>query len=160
MNRIEEFSSTYIQAPWRRQLQFIGLFSLALVIIAMVAGIYLNVSARASTIGREIQYMQNRIENSDREIEDLQSQLAQILSAEEMENRAQKLGFENVATEEILYLVVNGFIERQTAVLAPQSGSRNIPSAPVIPPEYTESIFDWLRRKALNFPNLLVEVKP
>ncbi|MGB2910232.1 MAG: hypothetical protein WBB55_06595, partial [Anaerolineales bacterium] len=64
-------------------MQFIGLFSLFLVFIALVAGIYLNVSARTAKVGRDIQYMKKQIETLDREIEDKQSQLAYLLSDRE-----------------------------------------------------------------------------
>ena len=72
MDRLEDFAQAYSQAPWRKQLQIIGLFSLILVFGALVAGIYLNVSARAATAGRDIQSKQEEIEALDLEIEDLQ----------------------------------------------------------------------------------------
>jgi cell division protein FtsL len=109
MNHLESFAETYAQAPWRRQLQLIGLFSLVLVSIALVAGIYLNVSAKASAVGRDIQSMQREIEILDRDIEDLQSQLAIVLSYSDMEARALKLGFAPVPAEQTVYLNIPGY---------------------------------------------------
>ena len=42
MNHLENLAQSYSQAPWRKQLQLIGLFSLFLVSVALVAGIYLS----------------------------------------------------------------------------------------------------------------------
>lgn len=155
MNHLENLAQTYAQAPWRRQLQIIGLFLLVLVSIALVAGVYLNVSAKASAVGREIQEMQGDIEVLDREIEDLQSHLATILSSSEMEARALKMGFAPRPAEQTVYLNIPGYVARQPLVLAPNS-SRTIVGAPVLPVQYTESLFDWARRRLSNLPSLLL----
>jgi len=47
---MDKFTQSYSQAPWRKQLQFIGLFSLILVFVALVAplalvGLWLTRSA-------------------------------------------------------------------------------------------------------------------
>ena len=145
MNHLETLAQTYSQAPWRRQLQFIGLFSLVLVSIALVAGIYLNVSAKAAAVGRDIQSMQTKIETLDLEIEDLQSQLATVLSSTEMEARALKMGFAPLPAEQTVYLMIPGYTARQPVTLAPNA-QRKLVSAPVLPAQYTESLFDWARR--------------
>jgi cell division protein FtsL len=158
MNHLESFAQTYAQAPWRRQLQLIGLFSLVLVSIALVAGIYLNVSAKASAVGRDIQSMQREIEVLDREIEDLQSRLAIVLSYSEMEARALKLGFAPVPAEQTVYLNIPGYTARPSVTLAPNT-QRTLPSAPVMPAQYTESLFDWARRNLGSFSFSLSEVR-
>ena len=158
MNHLENLAQTYAQAPWRKQLQLIGLFSLILVSIALVAGIYLNVSAKAAAVGRDIQSMQEDIEELDREIEDLQSHLAMVLSSSEMEARALKMGFAPLNAEQTVYLKIPGYIARQPVVLAPNS-QRTLVSAPVLPVQYTESLFDWARRRMSNIPSLLAEVR-
>lgn len=158
MNHLESFAQTYAQAPWRRQLQIIGLFSLVLVSIALVAGIYLNVSAKAAAVGRDIQAKQTEIETLDREIEDLQSQLATVLSSTEMEARALKMGFAPIPTEQTVYLMIPGYAARQPVVLAPNS-QRTLVSASVLPEQYTESLFDWARRRLSSIPLSLSEVR-
>jgi hypothetical protein len=147
MDRLENLAQSYSQAPWRKQLQIIGLFSLVLVFVALISGIYLNVSARAARAGRQIQEMQREIEALGLDIEDRESQLAMILSSSSMEARAREMGFELVETDEIVYLSVPGYVERQSVILAPNS-ERVIASAPVTPAEYTESLFTWFRRQA------------
>jgi cell division protein FtsL len=158
MNHLETFAQTYAQAPWRRQLQIIGLFSLILVSIALIAGIYLNVSAKATAVGRDIQTKQDQIETLDREIEDLQSQLATVLSSTEMEARALKMGFAPIPAEQTVYLMIPGYADRQPIMLAPNS-QRTLVSAPVLPERYTESLFDWAKRRLSNLPITLSEVR-
>lgn len=158
MNHLETLAQTYAQAPWRKQLQLVGLFSLILVSIALIAGIYLNVSAKAAAVGRDIQSMQQEIEALDREIEDLQSQLAMILSYSEMQARAQKLGFAPLPPEQTVYLLIPGYTARSPVVLAPNA-QRKLVSAPVLPEQYTESLFDWARRRLGSISSALTEVR-
>ena len=91
MYKVQSITQAYSQAPWRKQLQWIGLFMLALIFAAMVAGIYLSVSAQASTAGREIQIMYGEMEEIRRHIEDSESQLAILNSNAVMEKRAEEL---------------------------------------------------------------------
>jgi len=157
MNRLESITQTYTQAPWRKQMQLVGLLSLVLVVAALVAGVYLNVSAQAAAVGRDIQSMQAHIEVLDREIEDLQSELALVSSADEMESRALASGFSPAQVDQVVYLAIPGYVERQPVMMAPYSG-RSVTGAPVLPGTYTESLFDWLKRqlKELSLPTLKV----
>lgn len=159
MDKLETFAQSYAQAPWRKQLQIIGLFSLVLVAVGLVAGIYLTVSARATAVGRDIQEKQRLITARDREIEDLQAHLALILSSEEMESRAERLGFQVVSTDQIVYLDIPGYAQRPTAELAPAS-QQAVAIAPGLPPEYTESLFTWMGRQADNTYALLLGANP
>jgi len=156
MDQFENLARSYSQAPWRKQLQVIALFLLIVVLIALVAGIYLNISARATTVGRDIQKMQRDVKRFDRDIEDLQSDLARILSSSQMEARAESLGFIQVPTDEIVYLSVPGYVERPAVILAPTT-ERTVVRAIAMPPEYTESIFEWLARKAMDWYTILTE---
>ena len=158
MDRLEKFTQTYSQAPWRKQWQLIGLFFAILVFFALVAGIYLNVSARAATVGREIQELQKTSQALDREIEDLQSRLALIQSSREMGPRASSMGFEPIETDQIVYLNIPGYVEKQPPVLSSHS-ERTAVSAPVIPPEYTESLFAWLGKQANRIYRYIFEVE-
>jgi cell division protein FtsB len=156
MDQIENLAKTYTQAPWRKQMQMVALFALGVVFAAIIAGIYLSISARATAVGRDIQSMQAEITTYNREIEDLQSQLARILSSAQMEARARGLGFEPVTPDEMVYLRVPGYTERQPAILAP-STERSVVSAVAMPPEYTESIFEWLMRNSRELYIAMVE---
>ncbi len=160
MYRVQNITQAYSQAPWRKQLQWIGLFMLALIIVAMVAGIYLSVSAQSSTAGREIQIMYAEMENIRRNIEDLETQIAYLVSNSEMEKRAEKLGFLSVESDDIFYILVPGYINPGQVFLAEPPGS-TLPAIPTISPEYTQSLVDWLSERVFDPASPLVqEVEP
>lgn len=160
MYRVQSITQAYSQAPWRKQLQWIGLFMLVLILLAMVAGIYLSVSARASTAGREIQIMYRQMEDVSRNIEDLETQHAFMLSNTEMEKRAEELGFYPIESEEIFYILVPGYADPKQVILAEPPGS-SLPSSPTISPEYTQSLFDWLSERVFYPASPLIrEVEP
>ncbi len=148
MDGVRKLTQAYSQAPWRKQIQLLGLFLLIVVLVALIAGIYLNVTARAATMGREILAMETRIEELNLENADLETRLAIVTSAMEMEKRAKDMGFEPLDRYEVTYLVVPGYIPRQQAVIAP-------PPEPVVvvpaslPSDYTESLFDWLQERVV-----------
>jgi hypothetical protein len=159
MNSVQRFTQAYAQAPWRKQMQWIGVFLLILILGSLVAGIYLNVTARATAIGRSIQRMRGDIEALERTIADLESQLAFIKSKGEMEKRARELGFRPVEGDEIVYLTVPGYPGRQPAVLAQPPGPSLSP-ATYLPQDYTQSLFDWLRERVFEPAAPLMEVRP
>jgi hypothetical protein len=127
----------------------VGVFSLVLVMIGLVAGIYLNVTARAATIGREILEMQEDILMLERINADLETKLASLTSIESMELRAQELGFRPLVPGESHYLLVSGYRGRQVVNLAPPPGPV-LSSIPDLPPEFTKTLYDWLREFTLQ----------
>jgi hypothetical protein len=135
----------YKIAPWRVQRQWIGNALLAVVALAMVATLYLDVTSQAAIAGREIQDLTASISASQQVSGDLQTQLASLTSARVMEERALAIGFRPMETGEAEYLVVPGY-----SVLEPDILS-SVPllqlSALTIPPEYNESLLDWVDKK-------------
>lgn len=158
MDQVYNLTQAYSQAPWRKQLQIIGLFLLVLVFIALVAGIYLNVTARAASIGRDIQKMQKEIDALQDENADLQSKLAFMISTTEMERRARDMGFTPIQTDETMFISVPNYMDRQPVVLAPAPGPVVLGN-PTMPPEYTESLFEWLHKQLLRSSFLMFEVR-
>lgn len=136
-----------MQAPWRKQSQIAGLILVIVVFITIFATVYLHISAKAAEVGRQIQVMQNDMDDLDRTIEDLRSQLAIIRSSDEMERRASALGFKPVQMEEVTFLAIPGYIEPPVFVFQHMSQPKPATNYK-IPSEYTESLFDWLQRKA------------
>jgi hypothetical protein len=105
----------------------------------------LDVTARAATMGREILIMESDIANLHLDIADLETQLAIVTSASEMEERARRLGFQPVEMDQAMYVIVPGYIPPEQVTIAPPSSPvRTI--AATLPPDFTESLFDWLRR--------------
>jgi cell division protein FtsL len=159
MNRLDNLSQAHTQAPWRKQAQFVGLFLLFVVGVSVVAGVYLSVSAKAAKVGRDIQDKNDLLDAYDRENEDMQSRLAAILSTEEMEARAFKMGFRPIDAEQIVYSNIPGYVEQDRVVLASET-PRAVVGARVMPPEYTESLFSWIKRQFVSQNLVLSGVTP
>jgi cell division protein FtsL len=144
MDRGKNLIQAYKNTPWRRQFQVIGLFSATVVFIAIVAGVYLNVTARAATYGREIQSIRIEARDIERDIEDLESRLADMSSARVMRERAEELGFVSVNPNTASYLKVPGYPDERTIELAPELQPPEVSTPPQLPPKYTQSLFDWI----------------
>ena len=147
---LNHFVHAYKVAPWRIQRQWIGGVLLAVVIFAMIAALYLDVTAQAGIAGREIQDLNAAIAASEQASADLETQLAMLTSASLMEQRAETLGFKPMKQETVEYLIVPGYAaptpEIRVAAPLPQL------SAPNIPPEYTQSLLDWLDQAITTAP--------
>ncbi len=143
MDDITQIVQKVRQAPWRVQRQWIGLILLGLVLVAMAAGIYLNVIVRASITGREIQMLTSQIEENKRLNADLVTQLAVLTSTENMRARAEALGFAPVSPDEITYIAVAGYQGKPPVDLS--SGKANSQPS-LLKPEYSETLFDWFTR--------------
>ncbi len=142
--RRNQWIQAYKNAPWRKQLQFIGVFSGTVIFIAIVAGVYLNVTARAATLGREIQDLQEKKEILQRDIEDMRTSLAYLTTNEEMERRAIEAGFVLIEPGTPEYYQYEDYGGKETAQLAPE-GQQTLPSVFLLPREYTISLFEWIQ---------------
>jgi cell division protein FtsL len=142
MDTINRFNHAFSQAPWRVQRQWVSVFLLIVLGFAMIATLYLTVTSQAAIVGREIQDLRLEIIDTEHANADLQTELARLTSMAEVEKRAYELGFRPVEPEEVEYLYVPGYVASNGAMLA--AAPELQPSAPDIPPEYTQSLLDWL----------------
>jgi len=176
MENIQKLTHAYEQAPWRKQMYMIGVVLLILVSAAIIAGIYLNVTARAAAVGREIQEMQVRlygyhylstqagegavpIEELEQRIANLTSQLAMITSYQVMQERVQDLNLQPINAENIIYMEVPGYIDRQTTSLAPPP-EPVVVNANVIDPQFKESLFEWVAEQVQKTARYISEARP
>jgi hypothetical protein len=176
MENINQLTQAYTQAPWRKQMYMIGMILLVLVSVAIIAGIYLNVTARAAAVGREIQEMQVRVygyhylendtgetkvplEELEQKNANLTSQLAYLTSYQVMQERVKDLNLEPIPAENIIYLAVPGYVERQTTSLAPPP-EPVVVNASSIDPEFKESLFDWVTDQVRKTVRYFSEAQP
>ena len=138
----------YRVAPWRVQRQWIGNALLVVVSLAMVAALYLNVTSRTAIAGREIQDLTDSIAVSQQVSSDLQTQLANLTSAEVMEQRAKEMGFRPVEPVELEYLVVPGYVAKDAVNLS--SSAQIQLNVLAIPPEYNQSLLDWMDERLVS----------
>jgi cell division protein FtsL len=146
MKRAQRFIQAYATTPWRRQVQVIGLFSAFVVVVALVAGAYLWVSSLAATYGRQVQEIQSTAKVVEDNIEDLNSVLGELTTTERMQQLAEEQGFTPVTPWDLEYLVVSGYPEEQPLSIAPANSSLPVETRQELPPEFTQSLFDWVRQ--------------
>lgn len=133
----------YKQAPWRIQLQWIGLFLLGLVLVAATTGVYLNISAQAATSGRKIQSLEWDINEINNEIAERTTELSTIRSTHNMITRAEELGFSMMNANQAVYLEIPGYNPHADLVLAPPRVNI-ISESPIVRSSYKISLWNWL----------------
>lgn len=136
-------TQAFKQAPWRNQVQFAGLFLLALVVVILVASVYLSISGRAAAAGLSAYNLNLERQNLEREIADRKAQIAILTSSNVMETRAKELGFQRIDPSQAVYVTVPGYPGKQPAVLAAPPGISNS-SVSLIRSVYRLSLWDWL----------------
>lgn len=138
----ERFVNAYRQAPWRTQLQWIGILLLVLVGAVIVTGLYLNITAQAAAAGIDVQLMEYKREVTVMDIADKRAELAYLTSAGVMYQRAIEKGYERADMENAIYVVIPGYTGRQFKAITLPSSSLSAPS--IVLPAYQESLWDWL----------------
>ena len=147
MARTRKNNQAYVQKPWRRQLQWVGLFLAVLIFIGLIAGINLRVNAEAATTGRKIQLARITVKKLENEITDQQALIAELTSASAMDLRAKELGFNLAASDEITYIVVEGYDGRSPARLASDGRLFVQTTTTQLPPEFTQTLFELFLEK-------------
>ena len=132
----------YRQAPWRVQRQYVGAFLLAIIIVALISALYLDVTARAALAGREIQELRVEITSLQRMNADLETELASLTSSNMMQRRALELEYRPVKPGELDYVFVSGYTAPEPDILLAAVDIAH--PATHLPEEYTESLIEWL----------------
>jgi hypothetical protein len=104
-----EFLRAFPQAPWRTQTQAMAAWSITLLIVAVMGGLYLVVAARAGTAGRDLQLAEARKAELILSNNELRAQLAELRAVTRMAGRARELGFTMALPEQIEYLAVPNY---------------------------------------------------
>ena len=139
----------YRQAPWRVQLQWIGLFMLGLILAASIAGVYLSISGQAAAAGRKIQFIEADIDQINNEIAELTADLASARSTGKMLARAKELDFVLMNPAQAVYMEVPGFDPSADLVLAPPR-INPVSDRPVLRSSYKASLWDWFVKQFWN----------
>jgi hypothetical protein len=142
---VHRYIHAYKVAPWRIQRQWIGNALLAVVALAMVSTLYLDVTSQAAIAGREIQDLTSAIIESQQVSGDLETQLASLTSSSVMQQRALELGYYPMESGDAEYLVVPGYLTLEPDILS----AAPLPqlSALTFPPEYNQSLLEWMDNK-------------
>jgi hypothetical protein len=141
----------YGQAPWRNQLKWIATFLLGVIVIALVAGLYLSISAQAVAMGLEIQARNQDKVVIEQDIANLRNKLGDLTAGPAMLERAKALGYDYVNPADIEYILVPEYTGRQTAVLAPRTAQADNDVEEISNPEYTRSLSEILFQGLMKF---------
>ena len=133
-----------VNVPMRLQREWLVMFLAGVMIAGLVAGLYLNVTARAAIAGREIQSIEAQIAVDERANADLQTQIATQLSYDQLYRRAVALGFEPLSRDNVEYMVVPGYFPQQTVEFSQPAVETDVLASS---PEFSESLFDWIGRQ-------------
>ena len=147
----------YKQTPRRKQIQKLGLYVLPVITIGTVFTLYLIFSAQAAAAGLEIRSYLDTQEELQRTIANENTQLAWLLSNTNMTKRAEKLGFSQISTDNIFYMVLPSYPGRTLELTSPAPGADSEGDV-VLNSAYQESLADFLRD--LLFSTSAEEVEP
>ena len=103
------FVRAFKQAPWRTQTQSVAVWSVVLMVIAVLGGLYLSVASRAGAAGRDLQRLEARQAELVLVNDQLRATLSQLRSVTRLNNRARELGFLPAQPEQIEYLAVSNY---------------------------------------------------
>jgi len=133
----------YKQAPWRRQIQSIGLSLLPVVAIAVIISLYLIISAQAAAAGLQIMNLHYEEEEILRTIANQRSQLAWITSYSQMQKRTEKMGYEVAPESDVHYITIAGYQGQNAVLIAPPPGVKNRPTS-INNDLYKQSLSSWI----------------
>lgn len=138
-------TQAFRQAPWRIARQSTGRTLLSLVILLVVAGMYLAVSARLADAGRELLQLEDRREDLIRETSVLGATLADLTTPKRMLERATSIGFKPAHAKQVEYLVIEGYVAPDGFHAPPPIGSP-VAMQGGLSPAYTETLAEWVVR--------------
>lgn len=108
-NFTNPFLRAFKQAPWRTQTQAVAAWSVTLLVVMVLGGLYLTVASRAAAAGRDLQALEMRKTALTQENDELRAELAELQSVNRLVTRALALGFKPAQPGQIEYLAVDSY---------------------------------------------------
>lgn len=139
----------YRQAPWRIATQRGLLLLIVAVLGASVLWVLVSISVQAAEAGLDIQTLEGKQEELQRQIAGLKTEYAVQTSSAKMANRAEALGFKPVTPEDITYMIIPGYRGREPDIQA--SPPRSVVEQSLVKPAYTQSLWEWLLQGFIDF---------
>jgi hypothetical protein len=122
------FLRAFRQAPWRTQTQAVAAWSVILMAVFVLGGLYLAVASRAAAAGRDLQTLEARKAAILLENDQLRSELAHLQSVDRLARRALELGYLPAQTAQIEYLRVDSYPYHM--VTSPPPRAAELPQPP------------------------------
>jgi hypothetical protein len=142
----ESLIQAYSNSPRRQKLQILGGVIMAVVLAAIMLILYLVVSARAVSMGRQLQQAKDEIDQLVYLSVNYNNEIASLSRFEMMETKAVEMGFRAPYPGEVFYVPVPGYEEQeQTRVVVQQDASPMIVNVNLL--EYHQTLFEWIGEK-------------
>jgi len=139
----ESLIQAYSNSPRRQKLQIIGSIFMAIVIAAVMLILYLIVSARVVSMGRQLQQAKDQIDQLVFQGVNYRNQIAQLTRFEVMEVKAIEMGFRPPYPGEVFYVPVPGYeVGPGTRVEIQQDARPAVVNVNLL--EYHQSLIDWV----------------
>ncbi len=139
----ESLIQAYSNSPRRQKLQIIGGIFMAIVTTAVMLILYLVVSARAVSMGRQLQQAKDEIDQLVYQSVNYRNQIAKLSRFELMEEKAKELGFRAPYPGEVFYVPVPGYkVGPDTYVEIQQDTQPAVINVNLL--EYHQSLIDWV----------------
>lgn len=146
----ESLIQAYSNSPRRQKLQIIGSIFMTIVIVAVMLILYLVVSARVISIGRQLQQEKDEIDQLVYLNVNYRNQIAVLSRFEVMEEKAIELGFRPPYPGEVFYVPVSGYDQQiQPHIEKAGDGTPAVINVNLI--GYHESLIDWIGRQLTIF---------
>jgi len=100
---------------WLTEAQAAVGWGIILVLVAILGTVYLSQASKTAVAGRRVQIRQNELDDLKRENADVEKLIAEAQSLEDLQTKAQAMGFIQAQPENIEYLVIPDY-PAETAV--------------------------------------------
>ncbi len=131
------------RSPLQGQQQIFALVMLALFMAVIIGALYLSNVAETSTTGRELEALLAERDRLEQTNEQLRIEISQLRSVPRLISRAEELGFRKASSNEVEYLVVQGYRPPESFTVAPREDTETDSL-----PQYDETFMGWLQQQA------------
>ncbi|MCJ7717558.1 MAG: hypothetical protein MUO54_13695 [Anaerolineales bacterium] len=140
----------YSNSPRRQKLQIVGSIFIAIVATAVMLILYLVVSARVVSMGRQLQKAKDEIDQLVYLSVNYRNQIAQLSRFDVMETKAVEMGFRPPYPGEVFYVPVAGYDQPVVTFLDVQGNSPpDVINVNLI--EYHQTLIDWVGEEINDF---------
>lgn len=130
---------------WRDILRSTGSTMLWTMILLVLGGMYLAVSAKAAKVGRRVLNLESQHNQLQLEYDELNAVYAQRTSPDRMRALALSMGFRDAVPADVDYIPIEEF-DSLGEFIVPAPGSLRQSGNPGLSPAYSETLVDAVRR--------------
>jgi len=130
---------------WRGILRSTGSTMLWTMILLVLGGMYLAVSAKAAKVGRTVIDLESKHTKLQLEYDELNAAYAVLTSPDRMRILAQSMGYRDAVPADVDYIKIEE-IDSLGEFIVPAPGSLRQSANPGLSPAYSETLVDALQR--------------